>query len=198
MVRGTSTMGIAGPALVAAATGERTDKDTLGGADAQAMRHGLADLVADSDSHALALARRYLAYLPGNADAEPPRPPWPQPQAEPDAQDEQALLHIVPDNPRQPYDVHRVLRAIADRDSLFELKPDFAPNLVTAFARLGGRPVGIVANQPLHLAGTLDARACEKGAHFVSVCDAFGLALVYLIDLPGFLVGPAAAPMAAC
>ena len=189
MVRGTSTMGIAGPALVAAATGELTDKDTLGGADVQATRHGLADLVAESDGHALALARRYLSYLPAHADAEPPRCPWPAAQAEPDAADEQALLHVVPDNPRQPYDVHDVLRAVADRDSVFELKPDFAPNLVTAFARLAGRPVGIVANQPLHLAGTLDARACEKGAHFVSVCDAFGLALVYLIDLPGFLVG---------
>ena len=185
MVRGTSTMGIAGPALVAAATGEATDKDTLGGAEVQADRNGLADLVAENDAQALHWVRRYLEFMPSNAEGTPPAAA----PAEPDPADEEALLTIVPDNPRTPYDVHGVVRAIADPDSVFEIKPRFAPNLVTALARLGGRAVGIVANQPLHLAGTLDAKACEKGAHFVSVCDAFGLPLVYLVDLPGFLVG---------
>ena len=185
MVRDTSTMGIAGPALVAAATGEATDKETLGGAAVQADRNGLADLVADSDTHALQLVHRYLDFLPSNAEATPPEAPV----RDPDHADEEALLTLVPDNPRKPYDVRDVVRAIADRDSAFELKPAYAPNLVTALARMGGRAVGIVANQPLHLAGTLDAKACEKGAHFVSVCDAFGLPLVYLVDLPGFMVG---------
>lgn len=185
MVRNTSTMGIAGPALVAAATGEVTDKDTLGSAATQADRNGLADLVADTDAHALELVRRYLDYLPANAASPLPL----RPVREPLQEHEEQLLDIVPDNARKAYDVRDVVRGICDAGSAFELKPTFAPNLVTAFARIGGRPVGIVANQPLHLAGTLDARACEKGAHFVSVCDAFGLPLVYLVDVPGFLVG---------
>jgi propionyl-CoA carboxylase beta chain len=185
MVRGTSTMGIAGPALVVAATGEQTDKDALGGVDVQADRNGLADLVADSDAHALQLIRRFLGLLPSNAEATLPTAGF----VDPDRGDEDALLSIVPDNPRTPYDVRSVVRAIVDLDSVLELKPTFAPNLVTSLARIGGRPVGVIANQPLHLAGTLDAKACEKGAHFISVCDAFGLALVFLVDLPGFMVG---------
>jgi propionyl-CoA carboxylase beta chain len=185
MVRGTSTMGIAGPALVAAATGEQIDKAALGGADVQAGRNGLADLVAESDAHALELVRRYLDFLPSNAAAEPPS----RPAAEPDPADEEALLDIVPENPRKPYDVVAVMRGIFDRGAGLELKPTFAPNLVTAFARIAGRAVGVIANQPTQLAGTLDAKACEKGAHFVSVCDAFGLPLIYLVDIPGFLVG---------
>lgn len=185
MVRGTSTMGIAGPALVAAATGEQTDKDTLGGVDVQADRNGLADQIADNDEQALGLVRRYLGYLPSNAHDPAPHAS----SIEPDGAEEEALLTIVPDNPRKPYDVMAVLRGVCDAGSLLEIKPGYAPNLVTAFARIGGRAVGVLANQSLHLAGTLDARACEKGAHFVSVCDSFGLPLVYLIDLPGFLVG---------
>ncbi|VTU24902.1 Methylmalonyl-CoA carboxyltransferase 12S subunit [Variovorax sp. PBL-H6] len=185
MVRGTSTMGIAGPALVAAATGEVADKESLGSPETQADRNGLADLVADSDEHALHLARSYLGYLPANAAGLPAC----QEARPPARDDEERLSTVVPDNVRKAYDVKNVLQGICDSESIFELKPTYAPNLVTAFARVGGRPVGIVANQPLHLAGTLDARACEKGAHFVSVCDAFGLPLVYLIDVPGFLVG---------
>ena len=188
MVRNTSTMGIAGPALVAAATGEVADKETLGGVAAQADRNGLADLVAESDAHALQLVRGYLSYMPLNA-ASPP--PLTEP-LEPVSTDEERLATILPDNPRHAYDVRDVIRGISDRDSAFEMKPTFAPNLVTSFARLAGRPVGIIANQAQHMGGTLDARACEKGAHFISLCDAFGLPLVYLVDVPGFLVGSAA------
>jgi propionyl-CoA carboxylase beta chain len=185
MVRSTSTMGVAGPALVAAATGEVVGKDALGGVDVQADRNGLADLVAESDPHALHLVRDYLSYMPRNAaSALPLATP-----ADPESADAQRLATVLPDNPRHAYDVREVIRGLCDRDSGFELKPTFAPNLVTTFARLSGRPVGIVANQALHMGGTLDARACEKGAHFVSLCDAFGLPLVYLVDVPGFLVG---------
>jgi propionyl-CoA carboxylase beta chain len=185
MVRETATMGIAGPALVAAATGEVNDKDALGSTEVQADRNGLADLVAESDAHALELVRRYLEFLPANALGPLPLRAVLQPARE----DEERLLNIVPENPRKAYDVRDVVRGISDADSIFEIKPTFAANLVTTFARLGGRAVGIIANQPLHLAGTLDSRACEKGAHFVSVCDAFGLPIIYLIDVPGFLVG---------
>ena len=185
MVRGTSTMGIAGPALVAAATGEITDKESLGGAQVQTDVNGLADQVAETDSHALSLVRHYLEFLPSCANVSPPF----RAVVEPDPSAEEALLTIVPDNPKKPYDVLDVIHAIVDRDSTMELKPTYAPNLVTAFARLAGRPVGVIANQPLHFAGTLDSKACEKGAHFVSVCDSFGLPLIYLVDLPGFMVG---------
>lgn len=185
MVRGTSTMGIAGPALVAAATGEIIDKDALGGADVQTDLNGLADVAAGDDAEALELVRGYLSYLPSNARLALPLIA----AEEPDAAFEAMLPTIMPDEPRKAYDVVDVVRGIVDADSLFQIKPGFAPNLVTGFARMGGRPVGVIANQPLHLAGTLDAKACEKGAHFISVCDAFGLPLVYLVDLPGFLVG---------
>lgn len=188
MVRNTSTMGIAGPALVAAATGEIADKDTLGGAAAQADRNGLADLVAESDDHALQLVREYLSFMPANASLPPPLAA----AAEPAAADEERLARLLPENPRHAYDVRDAIRGICDQGSGMEIKPTFAPNLVTAFARLAGRPVGVIANQAQHMGGTLDARACEKGAHFISLCDAFGLPLVYLVDVPGFLVGSAA------
>lgn len=185
MVRGTSTMGIAGPALVAAATGEVADKEAIGGAAVQADRNGLADIAAGDDAEAIALVRTYLGYLPSNARLPAP----PATACGPDEAAEAGLIDVMPDNPRKPYDIGDVIAGVVDRGSFFELKPGFAPNLVVGFARLEGRAVGIVANQPLHLAGTLDAKACEKGAHFVSVCDAFGLPLVYLVDVPGFLVG---------
>jgi acetyl-CoA carboxylase carboxyltransferase component len=188
MVRGTSSMGIAGPALVKAATGADVDKKTFGGADAQADQNGIADLAVDTDADALVAIRRYLSYFPSNARQPPPLGPTDDPFDRRDAE----LLTLVPENSRRAYDVRRVIRAVVDRDSDFELKPSYARNVVTCLARLGGRSVGIIANQPSHLAGTLDAAACEKVAHFISVCDAFGLPLVFMVDIPGFLVGEAA------
>ena len=188
MVRGSSTMGIAGPALVKAAIGETIDMEALGGAQVQTERHGLADIAADSDTEALALIRRYLSFLPSNAQQPAPVVDCTDPAQRRD----ESLLSVVPENSRRAYDIRKVIGSIADAHSVFEIKPGYARNLVTCFARFGGRPVGIVANQPLHLAGTLDAPACEKGAHFVSICDSFGLPLIYLIDLPGFLLGSAA------
>lgn len=188
MVRGTATMGIAGPALVKAATGEDLDKEALGGASVQVDRHGIADLAVDSDAEALAALRRYLSYFPSNAGEAPPVIPCDDPAD----RREKVLAGLVPENSRRAYDVRKVVAAVVDRGSDFELKPTYARNVVTCLARLGGRPVGVVANQPLHFAGTLDSPACEKVAHFVSVCDAFGLPLVFFVDVPGFLVGPLA------
>lgn len=188
MVRGTSTMGIAGPALVKAAIGEEISKDELGGAEIQADRHGIADLAVDDDKAALAAIRRFLGYFPCNAGEAPPVAS----SADPVERREEKLLEVVPENPRRAYDVRRVVAAVMDRDSLLELKPGYARNIVTSLARLDGRPVGVIANQALHLGGALDSAACEKAAHFVSLCDAFGLPLIYFIDMPGFLVGSAA------
>jgi acetyl-CoA carboxylase carboxyltransferase component len=186
MVRDTSVMGIAGPALVRQATGEALTKEQLGAPEFQADKLGMADFVCDTEAEALELARTVLAYLPQNSAEPPPAAPAREPSGAAD------LLDLVPANLRRAYDVRPVVRSILDEDSFLEIKQGFARNLVTGFARLGGRPVGVVANQPLRLAGCLDADACEKGAHFVSMCDAYGLPLVYFIDTPGLLVGMSA------
>ena len=178
MRKGTSQMGIAGPALVAAATGELADAETLGGAKTQTEKNGVADLAVDSDEEALAAITEFLSFLPTNAQLPPPRV-----EVAPATGERRSLTEIV------PTDVKKVIAEIVDGNDFFEVKPRYARNIVTAFARIDGRPVGIIANQPQVKAGALDAAACEKGAHFVSMCDAFGLALVYLIDVPGFLVG---------
>lgn len=183
MVRGISTMGIAGPALVRAATGEEISKEDLGGADVQA-RLGVADLAVDTEREALDAVRVFLSYLPANSGQRPPRDVDLGPGG-----DGHKLAEIVPANTRVGYDVRDVIEIIADAGSTFEIKDKHAPNIVTALIRLGGRPVGVIANQPAHLGGALDSAACEKGAHMVSMCDAFGLPLLFLMDIPGFLAG---------
>ncbi len=183
MVRGISTMGMAGPALVRAATGEEVSKEELGGADVQA-RLGVTDLAVDTEDEALDAVRVFLSYLPGNAGQ--PAPVDPDPVPPPGDTD---IAGLVPSNTRQSYDVRGVVDGLADAGSVFELRSEHAPNIVTSFVRLAGRPVGVLANQPLHLGGALDSPACEKAAHFVSLCDAFGVPLLFLIDVPGFLVG---------
>ncbi len=188
MVRGQSTMGLAGPALVKAGTGEDVTVQELGGAEVQVDRHGLADLGVGSEIEALDAVRRFLSFLPGNA-----REPAPLVAAtDPADRLGEALLDIVPANTRRAYDVRKVIDIVADAGSVFEIKPTFAGNIVTSFARLDGRPVGFIANQPKRLGGMLTSDACDKAAHFIAVCDAFGLPLVYLVDVPGFSIGPAA------
>ena len=188
MVRGMATMGLAGPALVKAGTGEEIDKESLGGAAVQADRQGIADLAVDSEAECLAAVRRFLSYLPSNAA----KPLAIAESDEPADRRDETLLDLVPADSRRVYDVRKVIEAIADRDSLFELKPGYARNVVTGFARLAGRPVGFVANQPQRMGGILDSPASEKAAHFIGLCDAYGLPLVMLIDVPGFSIGPSA------
>jgi propionyl-CoA carboxylase beta chain len=188
MVRGQATMGLAGPALVKAGIGEDLDGEALGGADIQVDRQGLADLGVASEDEAFAAARRYLSYLPSNARMALPMTPADDPA---DRRDD-ALFDLVPASARKPFDVRKVIALIADKQSVFEIKPTFAANIVTALARLGGRPVGFIANQAQRLGGMLDSNACDKGAHFIALCDAFGLPLVSLIDVPGFLIGSSA------
>lgn len=188
MVRGQSFMGLAGPALVKAGTGEDIDIQSLGGAQVQVDTQGIAHLGVSSEAEAIQAARRYLSYLPTNARAATsmaePVPPTPE--------ETDRLLDMVPVDTRKAYDVRKVLRLIFDRESLFEIKPTFAKNAVTAFARLDGRPVGVLANQAMQLGGMLNSPACEKMAHFIAVCDAFGLPLIYFVDVPGFAIGSGA------
>lgn len=188
MVRGLSTMGLAGPALVKAGTGHDIDALELGGAEVQVDKQGIADLGVASEDEALAAARRFLSFLPSNARALPAFAPSDDPVARAD----ESLLDLIPASPRGVYDVRKAIAAIADVDSVFELKPTFAANIVTSFARLAGKPVGFIANQSRRMGGMLDANACDKMAHFIALCDAYGLPLISLIDVPGFYIGPGA------
>ena len=188
MLRGKSTMGIAGPALVKAGTAGEITKEDLGGATRQADQQGIADLAVDTEEECLNAIRRFLSYLPQNAGEAPPVVPC----DDPIGRREDALLELVPADSRRVYNMKKVINAIADKDSVLELKPGYARNMITVFARLNGGPVGIFANQPMRKGGILDVPACEKAAHFIALCDAFGLPLVSLIDIPGISIGPAA------
>jgi acetyl-CoA carboxylase carboxyltransferase component len=188
MIKGQSTMGIAGPALVKAGTGEEISKEELGGSQRQADQQGIADLAVDSEEDCLQAIKDFLTYLPVNASEPAPRVASEDPI---DRRDD-GLLDLVTANGRKVYDMRKVIKTIADKGSVFELKPSYARNMLTSFARIDGRAVGFFANQPVHKGGVLDARACEKAAHFIAVCDAFGLPLVSLIDIPGISIGPGA------
>ncbi|MBT5525696.1 MAG: acyl-CoA carboxylase [Rhodospirillaceae bacterium] len=186
MLRGKSTMGIAGPALVKAGMGIDISKEDLGGAKRQAEEQGIADLAVDTEEECLEAVRKFLSYLPQNSAQPLPITACDDPI---DRRDDK-LLDLVTASPRKVYDMRKVIKIIADVDSTFELKPDYARNIITCFARLDGRPVGFFANQPLRKGGILDTPACEKVAHFIAMCDAFGLPLVSLIDIPGIAIGP--------
>ncbi|MFI7217417.1 acyl-CoA carboxylase subunit beta [Micromonospora maritima] len=179
MSKGRAHMFLTGPKVVKAVTNEDVTADELGGSDLHSRKSGLAHLVAADDAEALRLARRVLSYLPSSCWDEPPVAPAADPEPMP----------ALPASHRQPYDVRRVVRAVVDQGSFLELQDRFARNLVIGFARIEGHPVGVVANQPNAMAGTLDINASEKGARFVRLCDAFGLPLVTFVDTPGFLPG---------
>ena len=187
MVKGTSNMALGGPHLVKAAVGEDVTAEEMGGSSVHCKVSGVADLEVADDEECLAVVRKYLGYFPAN-NREPP--PVVEP-ADPVDRVCDALLDIVPANPRRAYDMRKVVTEIADDGDFFAMKPDWARNLVTGFARFGGRPAGIVANQPMFLGGALDVNAADKAARFVWLCDAFGIPLVFLMDCPGFLVGSA-------
>ena len=176
------TMFLTGPRIVRAVTGEDVDARSLGGPEVHGARTGSAHLIAQDDAEALALTRRLLSYLPSAAWLPAPRVPALAP-----AHDDPAS--VVPSSARDPYDVRDVIAAIVDEGSLLELQERWARNLVIGLARIEGATVGVVANQPAWLAGVLDATASEKGARFVRFCDAFGIPLVVLVDVPGFLPG---------
>jgi acetyl-CoA carboxylase carboxyltransferase component len=173
---------VASPASVAAITGVEIDARALGGASVHALRSGVAALTVDSEEAALEAAIHVLAFVPDNNLSEPPV--WPT-----DDPIERRGRAAVPDSAAASYDVRAVVSDVVDDGDFLELWPGFAPNLVTAFATVDGRPVGVLANQPQALAGTLDIEASQKGARFVQVCDAFNVALLTLVDTPGFQPG---------
>ncbi|MEX0600525.1 MAG: acyl-CoA carboxylase subunit beta, partial [Rhodothermales bacterium] len=185
MTRNTSYMFVTGPNVVKTVTQEDVSAEELGGAETHASKSGVAHVACENEVDCLHRIRDLLAYLPQNCEDAPPVVETDDP---PDRQDEE-LDGLVPENPNKPYDMHRVISAIVDDRAFYEIHGDFAPNLVVGFARLGGRSVGIVANQPAVLAGVLDMDASVKGARFVRFCDAFNIPLVVFEDVPGFLPG---------
>lgn len=177
-------MFLTGPRVVKAVTGEDVDARALGGPEVHGGRSGVAHFVAADDDDAFRISRELLAYLPSSSSVAPPEH---APEQAPDVD----LERIVPNDARQPYDVRELVRGLVDGGGFLEVQRDWARNLVIGFARMDGRTVGVVANQPKWLAGVLDITASEKGARFVRFCDAFGIPLVVLVDVPGFLPGTA-------
>jgi propionyl-CoA carboxylase beta chain len=185
MIEKTSYMFITGPEVIRAVNHEEVTKEELGGATAHATKSGVAHLTAKDEAQGLLMVRELMSYLPSNNMEDPPF----HPTNDPIDRQEEALKTIVPINPNKPYDIKDVIHMVVDEGHFFEIHKDFAPNIVVGFARMGGFPVGIVANQPAHLAGCLDINSSKKGGRFVRFCDAFNIPLVTFEDVPGFLPG---------
>jgi acetyl-CoA carboxylase carboxyltransferase component len=187
MVKGTSSMALGGRHLVKAAVGEDVTEEEMGGSAVHTKVSGCADLEVGSDEECLATVRRYLSFFPQHNGEPPPVVAC----ADPVERRVEELYGIVPTAPRRAYDVRKVVEAVVDDHDVFWMKPEWAKNLVTALGRVGGRSVGILANQPMVLGGALDVNAADKAARFVWLCDAFNIPLVFLHDVPGFIVGSA-------
>ncbi|MFD1644837.1 acyl-CoA carboxylase subunit beta [Haloarchaeobius litoreus] len=184
MVEGMSAMAIASPRMVKMVTGEDISMQELGGPEMHATESGSADLVAESEEHARELVSQLVTYLPDNSDEKPPRAESKAPARSPEGIDS-----VVPQEPNKGYDMERVIERIVDEGSYFELRPDYGKEIITAYARIDGRPVGIVANQPAQRAGAIFPDAAEKAAEFIWKSDAFNVPLLYLADTPGFMAG---------
>ncbi len=187
MVNKTSYMFITGPDVIKATTHEEITKEELGGALAHNTISGVAHFMAENDEECLLLIRELMSFLPSNNLEDPP---YKEPNDDPARVDED-LNYYVPDDPNKPYDMKEIIKTVVDDHYFFEVQPLFAPNIIIGFARLNGHVVGIVANQPMHLAGCLDINASVKAARFVRFCDAFNIPIITFEDVPGFLPGVA-------
>jgi propionyl-CoA carboxylase beta chain len=191
MVDKTSYMFITGPDVIKTVTGEEVSQEELGGAHAHNVKSGVAHYQAADEQDCLEFARELLSYLPSNNLDEPPAgPAAADPAAALELTDSDAELDtLIPDSPRQPYDMHQVIAHVLDDGEFLEIHAGFAQNMLVGFGRVDGTSVGVVANQPMHSAGTLDIDASEKAARFVRTCDAFGIPVLTFVDVPGFLPG---------
>jgi propionyl-CoA carboxylase beta chain len=185
MVESSSYMFITGPEVIRTVTHEEVTMEELGGAGAHNTKSGVAHFSSMNERESIHAIRELLSFLPSNNMEDPPLRPNGD---DPNRRDEK-LNTIVPDNPNKPYDIKDLIKVIADENYFFEVQPDFARNIVIGFARLGGRTVGVVANQPAYLAGVLDIDASTKGGRFVRFCDCFNIPIVTFVDVPGFLPG---------
>src|SRR6201995_1845813 len=185
MVSGRGSMALAGPHLGRAAIGEDVTQEELGGARVHCRKSGVGDLECESDEDCIEQIKAYLSFFPAHCEQRPPV----RESDDPADRMEDALLDVLPESNRKPYDMYDVIKLIVDDGEWFDLKPKWARTIITCLARFGGRPVGIVASQPRHLGGILDNDSADKAARFVTLCDAFGIPLVFLVDVPGFMVG---------
>ncbi|MCQ2187148.1 MAG: acyl-CoA carboxylase subunit beta [Bacteroidales bacterium] len=185
MVKGTSYMFLTGPGVVKSVTGEEVSQEDLGGASVHASKSGVAHFAAESEQEAIDTIKKLLSFIPqNNLETAPERPTH-----DPVNRRDDALNEIIPDNPNKAYDMYKVIGSVVDDGEFLEIHKDFAKNIIVGFAHMGGRSVGVVANQPAVLAGVLDINASRKAARFVRFCDAFNIPLVTLVDVPGFLCG---------
>ncbi len=184
MVENTSYMFVTGPNVVKTVTHEEVSSEDLGGASVHSSKSGVAHFTAANEIEGIAKLKKLISYMPQNCEEKAPDMPY-------EAADEtrMALADIVPENANQPYDIRDVIHEVADEDSFFEVHKDFAENIVVGFARLAGKSIGIVANQPAFLAGVLDIKSSQKAARFVRFCDCFNIPLLVFEDVPGFLPG---------
>jgi methylmalonyl-CoA decarboxylase subunit alpha len=185
MVKGRGSMALAGPHLVRAAVGEDITQEELGGSRVHCRKSGVGDLEVADDQECIDKIKAYLSFLPSHNEEAPPQRATSDPI---DRMDEE-LLDVLPESNRKPYNMYDVISRITDDGEFFDMKPQFAKTIITGFARFGGRPAGIVANQPKQLGGILDNDSADKAARFVNLCNAFGIPLVFLMDVPGFMVG---------
>ncbi len=185
MVKGRGSMALAGPHLVRAAVGEEVTQEELGGSRVHCRKSGVGDLEVADDEACIASIKEYLSYFPAHCEQPPPFKPVRDPI---DRRDEE-LLDVLPESNRKPYDMYEVIRRIVDDGEYFDLKPQWAKTIITCLVRFGGRPAGIVANQPRQLGGILDNDSADKAARFINLCNAYGIPLVFLMDVPGFMVG---------
>src|ERR687892_28759 len=185
MVVGQGAMALAGPHLTKAVTGEDISMEELGGAKVHCRKSGVGDLEVKDDPECIEAIKDYLSYFPSNCEQKPPI----RETSDPDDRMSEKLLDIVPESSRQPYDMYDLIAEIVDDGEYFDIKPKFAKTLITCFARFGGMPCGIVANQPKQLAGILENDSADKAARFINLCDAFNIPLLFLQDVPGFMVG---------
>jgi acetyl-CoA carboxylase carboxyltransferase component len=185
MVKGRGSMALAGPYLVKAVTGEDVTQEELGGSRVHARKSGVADLEVASDEDCIQAIKDYLSFMPSHCEEPPPM----RVSADPVDRANEELLEVLPESNRKPYDMYDVIRHVVDDGEWFDLKPQFAKTIITCLARMGGRPVGIVANQPKQLGGILENDSADKAARFINLCDAYGIPLLFLQDVPGFMVG---------
>src|SRR5436305_819357 len=188
MVKGRGSMALAGPHLVRAAVGEDVTQEELGGSRVHCRKSGVGDMEVADDEECIQRIKQYLSFMPQNCEQAPPLRAI-EPGSDPIDRREEGLLDVLPESNRKPYDMYDVIRPIVDDGEWFDMKGQWARTIITCFARFGGRPAGIVANQPKHLGGILDNDSADKAARFVNLCNAFGLPLVFLQDVPGFMVG---------
>ncbi|MBE0481174.1 MAG: acyl-CoA carboxylase subunit beta, partial [Dehalococcoidia bacterium] len=186
MVKGTSAMGLGGPALVRMMIGEDLTDDKLGGSKVHCDTSGCGDLEVATDEECIEAIRNYISFFPQNCEEKPPRAGF---TGDPTALIDDSILEVIPDNPSLIFDMHDLLKLIVDNSYYFEMKPKFGRSIIVAFGRIGGYPVGIIANNPVFMGGVIDVDPSDKAARFIWLCDAFNIPLLFLSDVPGFMIG---------